>query len=45
MLEAGTISLSVIGLLKEHLAAENASELLDGVAGASARRAKEWLAA
>jgi hypothetical protein len=44
MLEAGTISLSVVGLLKEHLADENAAALLDGVAGASARRAKEWLA-
>jgi hypothetical protein len=45
MLEAGTLSLSVIGLLKEHLAAENVAELLDSVAGASVRRAKEWLAA
>jgi hypothetical protein len=45
MLEAGTLSLSVIGLLKEHLAEANSAELLDGVAGSSARRAKEWLAA
>jgi hypothetical protein len=45
MLEAGTLSLSVAGLLKEHLTEANAAELFDRVAGCSARRAKEWIAA
>jgi hypothetical protein len=45
MLEAGTVSLSVLGWLKHRIAPENADELLAGVAHKSVRDAKEWLAA
>jgi len=45
LLEAGAVSLTVLGLLKPHLTDENHGELLAGVSGASVRQAKEWLAA
>src|SRR5512140_325668 len=45
LLETGALSLTLLGLLKHHLTADNHGELLAGVAGSSTRRAKEWLAA
>lgn len=44
LLERGTLSLTVLGLLKPHLTDENHEKLLAGVSGANVRRAKEWLA-
>ena len=43
--ETGTLSLTVLALLKPHLSESNHVELLAGVSGASVRQAKEWLAA
>jgi hypothetical protein len=45
MLTAGSISLSVVGLLRHRLTPDNCPELLEGVAGLTVRGAKEWLAA
>jgi hypothetical protein len=45
LLQTGTASLTVLGLLKPHLTEDNHRELLDGVSGRSVRQAKEWLAA
>jgi len=44
-LESGSVSLTVLSLLKHHLTAENHRELLAGVSGLSVGQAKEWLAA
>jgi hypothetical protein len=44
-LESGTVTLTVLGLLKPHLTEENHRDLLAGVSGMSVRRAKECLAA
>jgi hypothetical protein len=45
LLEAGTVSLTVLSLLKSHLTVENHRELFAGVSRSSVRQAKEWLAA
>jgi 5-methylcytosine-specific restriction endonuclease McrA len=45
LLSAGSVSLTVLGLLKPHLTDDNHEELLAGVSGSSVRSAKEWLAA
>jgi hypothetical protein len=45
LVRTGTVSLTVLGLLKPHLTDDNHRELLAGVSGSSVRRAKEWLAA
>jgi 5-methylcytosine-specific restriction endonuclease McrA len=45
LLEDGSVSLTVLGLLKQHLTSENHRELLRAVSGASVRQAKELLAA
>jgi hypothetical protein len=45
LLESGSVSLTVLGLLKQHLTASNHLELLAGVSRSSVRQAKEWLAA
>jgi hypothetical protein len=45
LLETGSVSLTVLGLLKAHLTPDNHQELLAGVSGSSVRHAKEWLAA
>jgi 5-methylcytosine-specific restriction endonuclease McrA len=45
LMEQGAVSLTVLGLLKRYLTDGNHQELLAGVSGSSARRAKEWLAA
>jgi hypothetical protein len=45
LLEGGSVSLTVLGLLKQHLTAENHRELFAGVSRSSVRQAKEWLAA
>jgi hypothetical protein len=45
LLHTGTVSLTVLGLLKPHLIEANHRDLLDGVSGQSVRQAKEWLAA
>jgi hypothetical protein len=45
LLQAGTVSLTVLGLLKPHLTDDNHQELLAGVSGSSVRQAKEWIAA
>src|SRR5882672_603753 len=42
-LEGGSVSPTVLGLLKHHLTAENHRELLAGVSGSSVGQAKEWL--
>jgi hypothetical protein len=45
LIEGGSVSLTVLGLLKQHLTAENHRELFVGVSRSSVRQAKEWLAA
>jgi hypothetical protein len=45
LLEAGTVSLSALALLKHHIEPSNAGELLTLVSGVSVRLAKERLAA
>jgi hypothetical protein len=45
LLQAGAVSLTVLGLLKHNLTVGNHRELLAGVSGSSVRQAKEWLAA
>jgi hypothetical protein len=45
LLQTGTVSLTVLGLLKVHLTDNNHQELLAGVSGSTVRHAKEWLAA
>jgi 5-methylcytosine-specific restriction endonuclease McrA len=45
LLQAGTVSLTVLGLLKSQLTDANHHELLAGVSRSSVRQAKEWLAA
>jgi hypothetical protein len=45
LLERGSVSLTVLGLLKQHLTAENHRELLEAVSRSSVRQTKEWLAA
>jgi hypothetical protein len=45
LLKTGTVTLTVLGLLKPHLTYDNHRELLAGVSRSSVRQAKEWLAA
>jgi hypothetical protein len=45
LLRTGTVSLTVLGLLKPHLTDDNHQELFTGVSGSTVRLAKEWLAA
>jgi hypothetical protein len=45
LLAAGELTLTTVGLLKQHLTQENAAELLAGVSKKPSRAAREWLAA
>jgi hypothetical protein len=45
LVESGALTLSVVSLLRDHLSAENASELFKGVSHCTVKRAKEWIAA
>jgi 5-methylcytosine-specific restriction endonuclease McrA len=45
LLDTGAVSLTVLALLKPHLADDNHGELLGGVSGSSIRQAREWIAA
>jgi hypothetical protein len=45
LLSAGELTLTAVGLLKQHLTEENATELLAGVSKKPSRAAREWLAA